>query len=95
MSETYFRGSEVLSEEDIVQRPLPRLLVRCKVDWPLAWQAVSYDKVRCAVSNFKAYKFPRGNGTFPAVLQQGEEVIIIPMMKLFAARIFLQYVLLS
>jgi hypothetical protein len=56
---------------------------------------VFYDEVKWAVFNFNAYKSPREDGIFVALLQEGLEAIIGPAMKIFRACIALRYVPLS
>jgi hypothetical protein len=62
------------------------------LDWQVAAKVVSYRKVEWAIDSFAPYKSPGADGIFPALLQQGREILIPYLIKIFRACLAKGYV---
>jgi hypothetical protein len=71
--------------------PAAALLAR-RSDWRLAASVVTYRRVEWAIDSFAPYKSPGVNGIFPALLQEGREVFIPYLVRIFRACLATGYV---
>lgn len=62
-----------------------------KEDWAVAKKVVSYNKIEWAIGTFKPYKAAGADNIFPALLQQGKDIIIPILCRLFRACIASSY----
>jgi hypothetical protein len=58
----------------------------------VAVKVVTYRRVEWAIDSFAPYKGPGADGIFPALLQQGGEILIPYLIKLFHACLATGYV---
>jgi hypothetical protein len=65
------------------------------LDWRLANKIVTYQRVKWAIHSFAPYKSPGVDGIFPALLQEGQEVLIPHLTRIFRACLAMGYVPLS
>jgi hypothetical protein len=56
-----------------------------RYDWQVAARVVTYKRVEWAIDTFAPYKSPGVDGIFPALLQQGWEILIPHLIKNFRA----------
>jgi hypothetical protein len=56
-----------------------------RLDWWTAARVVTYQRVGWAIDSFAPYKSPGVDRVFPALLQQGQEVLIPHLTKIFRA----------
>jgi hypothetical protein len=63
-----------------------------KHDWGVAAEMVTYRKVEWAINTFLPYKSPGIDGIFPALLQQGQRIVIPYLVKIFHACLAMGYV---
>jgi hypothetical protein len=54
-------------------------------DWRLAVRVITYRRVDWAIDSFAPYKSPGIYGIFPALLQEGQEVVIAYLVRIFCA----------
>ena len=72
---------------------LPTAIGRTKrSDWRVAAKIVTYRKVKWAIESFAPYKSPGADGIFPALLQEGREVLIPYLIRIFRACLATGYV---
>ena len=62
------------------------------LDWQVAARIVTCQKVGWAIDSFAPYKSPGMDGIFPALLQEGQEVLIPYLVKIFHACLATEYV---
>ena len=62
---------------DTVERGLlPAAACRTtRVNWQMAAKIITYRKVEWAIKSFAPYKSPGMDGIFPALLQEGQEIL--------------------
>jgi hypothetical protein len=63
-----------------------------KRDWRVAVEAVTYRRVEWANNTFLTYRSPGMDGIFPALLQQGQRIVIPRLVKIFCACLAMGYV---
>jgi len=56
-----------------------------RVDWRVAARIITYRRVKLAIGSFAPYKSPGMDGIFPALLQEGREILIPYLIKIFHA----------
>jgi len=56
-----------------------------RVNWQMAAKIITYHKVEWAIKSFAPYKSPGMDGIFPALLQEGREILIPYLVKMFRA----------
>lgn len=88
--ETHFPESVVETEETPALRP-PRAAVTV-ADWRTASRVVTVERVKWAFSTFDPYKSPGADGVFPALLQEGSEILTRPIYHLLRTCLALGYV---
>ena len=86
--ETHFPGSK--ESEEMQQRRPPTRPVR--TDWRLASSIVKYDLTKWAVMSFSPYKSAGEDGVFPALLQEGQELVLLPMVRIFRSCLAYGYI---
>ena len=69
---THFPGSTCAEGEVL---PAPACRTNC-LDWQVAARIVTYRRVEWAIDSFAPYKSPGMDGIFPALLQEGRDVLI-------------------
>ena len=85
---THFPNSIVLESEAV-----PAAACRTKsLDWRVAARIVTYLRVGWASDSFAPYKSPGMDGIFPALLQEGREVLIPYLVRIFRACLATGYV---
>jgi hypothetical protein len=62
------------------------------LDWQVAAKVITYHRVAWAVDTFALYKIPGVDGIFPALLQEGREVLIPHLVSFFRACLATGYV---
>ena len=62
------------------------------LDWQMAARIVTYQKVGWAIDSFAPYKSPGMDGIFPALLQEGWDVLIPCLVRIFRACLATGYV---
>jgi hypothetical protein len=62
------------------------------VDWRVAARITAYRRVEWAIDSFAPYKSPGVDGIFPAVLQEGREILIPYLVRIFRACLATGYV---
>jgi hypothetical protein len=62
------------------------------LNWQVAARIVTYRRVEWAINTFVPYKSPGVDGIFPALLQEGREVLIPYLIKIFRACLAMGYV---
>ena len=87
--EVHFPGSTELEEEQRTAPPTPR---RVRGSWELAKQMVTEERVRWAFGTFQPYKAAGPDGIFPALIQQGMNIIINPLVEISRASVALAYI---
>ena len=85
---THFPNSEAIQE---LVTPAAALLAR-RSDWKLATRMVTYRRVEWAMDSFVPCKSPGVDGIFPALLQEGREVVIPYLVRIFRACLATGYV---
>ena len=85
---THFPGS-VCSEGGVI--PAPACRTNC-LDWRVAVRIVTYGRVEWAIDSFAPYKSPGMDAIFPALLQEGREVLIPYLIRIFRACLATGYV---
>ena len=63
-----------------------------RLDWQVAVRIVTYRRVQWAIHSFAPYKSPGVDGIFPALLQDGWEILIPYLIKIFRACLVKGYV---
>ena len=90
--ETSFPGfSRETEDETYVWPSEPKARARGE-DWGLAAKVVKPEKVKWAIRTFKPFKSAGPDGIFPALLQEGLELIIGPLTRTLRACLALGYV---
>ena len=69
---THFPDSDVV-EGAVVPAAASRAT---RVDWQVAGRIITYRRVEWAIGSFAPYKSPGMGGIFPALLQEGREILI-------------------
>ena len=54
-----------------------------RLDWWVATRVITYQRVGWAINSFAPYKSPGMDGIFPALLQQGREILILNLIRIF------------
>jgi hypothetical protein len=85
---THFPGS-ISVEKGVLPAPTCRTN---RLIWQVAARIVTYRIVEWAIDTFAPYKSPGVDGIFPAVLQEGWEVLIPYLIKIFRACLATGYV---
>ena len=85
---THFPGS-VQAEGGVL--PASACHTNC-LDWQVAVRIVTYRRVQWAIHSFAPYKCPVVDGIFPALLQEGWEILIPYLIKIFRACLVTGYV---
>jgi hypothetical protein len=85
---THFPGS-VCAEGGVI--PIPACYTNC-LDWQVAVRIVTYGRVEWAIDSFAPYKSLGMDGIFPALLQEGREVLIPYLIRIFCACLAMGYV---
>ena len=62
------------------------------VDWRVAVRIITYRRVEWAIDSFAPYKSPGMNGIFLALLQEGWEILILYLVRIFRACLTTGYV---
>ena len=62
------------------------------LDWRVAARIVTYRRVGWVIDSFTPYKSPGMDGIFPAVLQEGQEVLIPHLIRVFCVCLATGYV---
>jgi len=62
------------------------------VDWWVAARIITHRRVEWALDSFSPYKSPGADGIFPALLQEGREVLIPRLVRIFHACLATGYV---
>jgi len=55
------------------------------MDWQVAVRIVTYRRVEWTIDSFAPYKSPGVDGIFPALLQEGREILIPYLIKIYRA----------
>ena len=76
---THFPES-VQAEGEVLPAPACRTN---RVDWRVATKIVTYRRLEWAINSFAPYKSPGVDGIFPALLQEGREILIPHLIKSF------------
>lgn len=63
-----------------------------RVDWQVAARIFTYRRVKWAISSFAPYKSPGMDGIYPALLQEGWEILILYLIRIFRACLATGYV---
>jgi len=63
------------------------------VNWWVAARIITYHRVEWAIGSFAPYKSPRMDGIFSALLQEGQEILIPYLIRIFCACLATGYVL--
>jgi hypothetical protein len=84
---TRFPGSEVVREA-----VLGTFGRTTRLDWQVAKRAVTYRRVGWAIDSFDPYKNPEMDGIFPALLQEGREVLVPYLVRIFRSCLAAGYV---
>jgi hypothetical protein len=61
-------------------------------DWRTAARIITYRRVEWAIDSFTPYKSPGMDGIFPALLQEGQGILIPYLVKIFRACLATGYV---
>ena len=85
---THFTNSEVTQE---LAAPAAALHA-VSSDWRLSARVVTYRWVEWAIDPFVPYKSPEMGSIFPALLQEGQEVVIPYLVRIFHACLSSGYV---
>src|ERR1700744_2219113 len=86
LSQTHLPGMG--SAEAIEPQPIRTPNV---TDWNLAETIVTNRRLEWAISSFKPYKSPGGDGIYPVVMQKASNVIMRPMKKILQAVLAMGY----
>ena len=62
------------------------------VDWRVAARIITYRRVEWAIDSFAPYKSPGMDGIFPALLQEGQEILNLYLVRIFRACLATGYV---
>jgi len=62
------------------------------VDWRVAARIITHRRVEWALDSFSPYKSPGADWIFPALLQEGREVLIPRLVRIFCACLATRYV---
>lgn len=90
--QTHFPGSRVIGADNAPQRLTThnrRLNSRAR---SISGKIFDPQKVKWAVSSFKPYKSPGGDGIFPAMLQKGQDSLVTILVNLFRASYTFRYI---
>ena len=87
--ETHFPGSV---ETDGTTEVESMDVSTSRIDWAIASKAVTHRKIRWAIMSFAPFKAAGEDGIFPALLQEGLEILITPLFHIFKACIAWGYV---
>lgn len=79
--EVHFPGS-VAETGDVPPVRAPRIGIS-PMDWEIASKVVTHEKIRWAICTFDPYKSPGPDGIFPALLQEGLDLLIRPLYNIF------------
>jgi hypothetical protein len=71
--------------------PATACCVKC-LGWQVAARIVTYRRVRWAIDSFAPYKIPGMGRIFPALLQEGREVLIPYLIRIFRACLAAGYI---
>jgi hypothetical protein len=63
-----------------------------RLDWQVAAKVVTYRTVVWAIDSFALYKSPGKDGIFPALLQEGREVLVPYLVRIFRTCLATGYV---
>jgi hypothetical protein len=63
-----------------------------RLNWQVASKVVTYRRVEWAINSFSPYKSPKADGIFPAMLQQGREILICHLIRIFRTCLATGYV---
>ena len=85
---THFPNSVVMERGAV---PAAACHAKC-LDWQGAARIVTYWRVKWVIDTFVLYKSPGMDGIFPALLQEGQEVLILYLVKIFRACLVTGYV---
>ena len=85
---THFPGS-ICAEGEVL--PAPACRTNC-LAWQVSAKIVSYRRVEWAIYSFAPYKIPGMDGIFPALLQEGREVLNPYLIRIFRACLATGYV---
>jgi len=85
---THFPNSVVIERE---AAPAAACCIK-RLDWHMDARVVIYGRVVWATDSFAPYKSPGMDGIFPAPLQEGKEVLIPYLVKIFCACLATGYV---
>jgi len=85
---THFPDS-IVAEGGVV--PAAACRATC-VDWRVAARIFTYSRVELAISSFTPYKSPGMDGIFPALLQEGWEILIPYLVRIFRTCLATGYV---
>ena len=86
--EEHFPGFTTDCSPDVLASSAARTT---RPDWKTAQEVVGPGRVAWAIEGFEPFKAPGPDGISPALLQQGKEVLIGPITKVFRACIALGY----
>ena len=78
---THFPGS-ICDEGGVL--PASACRTNC-MDWQVAVRIVTYRRVEWTIDSFAPYKSPGVDGIFPALLQEGREILIPYLIKIYRA----------
>lgn len=91
LASVHFPGSVLATGGDTpprrTARPRP-----CVEDWRRASLIVKPQQVSWAIDNFKPYKSAGEDGIFPALLQQGRDILLPVVIKIFRASLAWRYI---
>jgi hypothetical protein len=77
----------------LIGEATPAAFCRTKCDdWQVAARIVTYQRVRWAIDSFDPYKSPGMDGIFPALLQEGQEILTPYLIRNFRACLATGYV---
>ena len=63
-----------------------------RVDWRVAARIITYRRVEWAISSFAPHKSPGMDGIFPGLLQEGREILITYLIRIFRSCLATGYV---
>ncbi len=90
--EVHFPGSIESEELHAEQGPWPGIQYSTQVSRNLALQIVTEDRVKWAIKTFSPYKTAGPDKIFPALLQQGLDQLVKPLITIFRASIAMAYI---
>jgi hypothetical protein len=85
---THFPDSEAV-EEKVVSVFASRII---QLDWQVAAKVVNYRRVVWAIESFAPYKSPGMDGIFTALMQEGWEVLVPYLIRIFCTCLATGYV---